>query len=210
MVATINAQFRRILVASTLEQATMDTLVMWLPTYLAEVERQLNLHPSTLPAPQNYTNRNSFDTLAGEQIPKIVVLSEGIEGIPVTFGPGQYQAVWRLGVGVATSAKDERTANMYVKAYGAAIRALMVQQGLGNEVAGVAQIRWAGETYNDLPLPNQHMLFKAASLFFLVDVEDVVTWTAGPTVPIAPPHLPQDYPNVEEVFINLQKVDEIT
>jgi hypothetical protein len=200
----ISPQFRRILVAAEIEQAVIEMLKKWFPTYLMEVERQIGIRPNTLPQPQNYTNRNSFDTLAGEKIPKVVVLSEGTSSVPVKFGYGQYQAQWRLGVGVATEARDERAGNLHVKAYGAAVRAIMLQQAQDIALPGIANVIWISESYDDLPLANQHMLFKAASIFFTVDVEDVVNTQYGPDAPIPATTLPQPLPEVETVDIDLE------
>src|SRR5215831_15728670 len=108
--------------ASQIEEDVINTLQKWFPTYLAEVARQLGISKNSLPQPTNYTNRNSFDAEQGEKIPKVVVVCPGLLDNPVHDARGIYRAIWRVGVGVATAAKDEQSANMLVKAYGAAAR----------------------------------------------------------------------------------------
>ena len=196
--------FQRILVASQIEEAFTQTLQKWYPTYLAEIERQLGVRTHTLPPPQNYTNRNSFDDVVGEKIPKVVVLSAGIDSTPRTNGYRQYQATWRIGVGVATGAKDEETGNMMVKAYAAATRALLLQNQALNGLPGIVEIRWAAESYDDLQISAQHMLYKAASLYFLVDVENVVTARGGPDEPTLTD--PGDYPEVLDVEVEVEHI----
>jgi len=193
--------FNNILVASEIEKGAIDTLVKWLPTYLREVERQLDIEINSIPRPEHFSNRNSFDINPGEKYPKVVCISPGLAGPPLANGKGQYSAVWRLGVGIALGATDEAVANMWAKAYGAACRAIMLNyQSLG----GLANsIRWEDETYEDLPVSVQNMLFRAASIFFLVDCENVVTKWSGPENPDEDPYA---YGIAESVIIDIVKV----
>lgn len=195
-------QFGNLLVASTFEEAALTTLQTWFPTYLHEIERQLGLATDTVKPPVYYTNRNSFDASAGEPLPKVVAISPGLLGQPLVSGK-HYRATWRLGIGVAMAAKDEVTANMLVKIYGAAVRGIMLQkQSLGG-TPGIQQIVWIDETYDDLPIQDQINLYKAAGVYFTVDVEDVVSKWMGPTTPDQPTY--PDYGQVEAVIIDLQK-----
>lgn len=196
--------FERILVASQVEEAVINTLQKWFPTYLREIERQTGLMVGTLPPPRNYTNRNSFDAEVGEKdLPKVVVISPGLLDAPLAIGQGRYRAIWRLGVGVAISASDEPTANMLVKSFGAAVRAILLQQqNLDGSVSAIANVTWIDESYEDLPIPDQIMLYKAAAVYFVIDVEDVVTRRVGPDEPTVPPLV---YGEVQEVDITLDK-----
>jgi hypothetical protein len=191
--------------ASQIEEAVTATLQKWFPTYLAEIARQLGVSKNLFPHPENYTTRNSFEAEPGEKIPKVVVISPGWMSPPVKTGDGSYRVVWRLGVGVATGAKDEQSANLRVKGYGAAVRAMLAQQAdLGGEIYGIREIYPIEETYVNLPITNQHQLYKAASLWFSVDIQDIMNQWAGPDTPIitAPP----DYPEVEEVIIEIDQL----
>jgi hypothetical protein len=194
------AVFKDILVAAELEEATIHQLIKWLPTYIREVERQLEMPVGEIPYPKYYTNRNSFDMVAGEDFPKVVVVSPGLAEAPLAKGDGQYMAGWRLGVGVGLAATTEVEANMLAKIYGAAVRAIMVhKQSLG----GLAQvIRWVDETYEDLPIVSQNQLFKAAGVYFVVECENVVTKWAGPD---APDEEPYAYGRAEKIFIDIVK-----
>ena len=122
-----SAIFGPMISASEIEEAAIETVKFWLPTYCAEMERRLSLRKGTLIAPQNYTNRNSFDTVEGEKTPKIVVICTGLGAGPLKHAAA-YSAMWRVGVGVATGAKTERECNRNVKAYAAAIRSLMMHK----------------------------------------------------------------------------------
>lgn len=194
------AVFKDILVASRLEEATINQLVKWIPTYIREVERQLEIPIGAIPYPKYYTNRNSFDIVPGEDFPKVVVISPGVQGSPRAKGDGQYMATWSLGIGVGVAAETEPIANMLAKIYGAAVRAIMVhKQSLG----GIAQvITWVDETYDDLPITSQNQLYKAAALYFNVECENVVTKWAGPEEPDEEPYA---YGHVEKIIIDIIK-----
>jgi len=201
----MSSVFGAMLSASQIEDAVTATLQKWYPTYLAEQARRLSISPNSLPAPQNYTNRNSFDAEQGEKIPKVVVIAPGIIEVPLHDGAGFYRAVWRVGVGIATAAKDEQSSNMLVKAYGAATRGLVMNktahEARKNGVT-ITTVRWIEEEYPDIPIPSQHMLYKAASLYFAMDVDNVASRFGGPDEPgdlI-------DFGLVEEVFTDTEIV----
>jgi len=193
--------FNRMLSASQIEEAAIQLMGIWMPTYLRAVEQQLGLETNSTPHPEFISNRNSFDYIPGEKYPKLVAISPGLAGGPVADGAGQYRAAWRLGVGAVLAAKDEALANLQVKTYGTAIRQLFIdKQSLG----GIAQaIRWEDEEYPDLPIANQNMLFKAAAVYFTVDCNNVATKWSGPDIPDDDPYV---YGQVEHVVIELEKI----
>lgn len=194
--------FNNILVASQLEEAVINTLVKWLPTYLREVERQLDVPIQSTPEPEHFTNRNSFDFLPGEKFPKVVAISPGLSGSPTANGTGQYRATWRMGVGAAIAANSEPLANQWVKIYGAAIRSIMLNYP---SLDGLAEaVRWEDELYEDLPISNQNQLFKSAAVYFSIDCNNVVTRWSGPTSPDEDPYA---YGIVEKVIIDIEKVE---
>lgn len=203
--ADLTSVYGNILVPSQLEKAAIDTLIKWMPSYLSEIERQIGISKDSLSVPTNYTNRNSFDVIVGEELPKVVVISPGTVGTPVKNGLSAYRVPWRLGVGVAISARDEIIANMMAKCYGAAVRAIMVQPRQAGYLEGFPGIRgidWVGESYDDLPIQDQLSLFKTASVLFTIDIDNIVTKRAGPVTPSSGPVY---HGQVEEVIIDLEK-----
>jgi len=193
--------FKDILVASQIEEATITQLQKWLPTYLREIERQLEIRVGSTPIPEHYSNRNSLDMLAGEKFPKIIVIAPGLDGTPLADGGGVYEARWQLGVGSIIAANSEPLANMQSKIYGAACRKIMIdKQSLG----GIARaISWTDEQYEDLPVPNQNMLLKSAVVYFSVDCQNVSTKWSGPENPDEDPYA---YGIVERVIIDIEKL----
>src|SRR4051812_42423263 len=122
--ASMSSAFGQIVIATQVEYAVRDILQKYFPTYLREVERIMEWEREPLPTPRNYTNRNSFDALSGEEIPKVVVISPGLYQIPThPEADGYFKAIWQVGVGVATAAPTEEQADHQAKMYGAAARA---------------------------------------------------------------------------------------
>ena len=187
--------FGKIVVASEIEYAARDLLKKWFTTYLREIERQVGWEGDPLPSPRNYTNRNEFDALPGEELPKVVVISPGTEGRPEhPEGDGYYRAVWQLGVGVATAAQTEEEADRMAKMYGAAARGIMAQnQDLGGIAVGVY---WIRESYDDLPIDDQFANYKQAGVYFGVEVEKAVNRWMGPDEPSEEEQLIREFQTV--------------
>lgn len=208
MAGVVSDVFGPIVTGSQIEQAVAKTLRKWYPTYLAEIERQLDMEKGLLKHPQNYTNRNSFDAQAGEKTPKIVVISPGTDGTPTKNGTS-WRATWRVGVGIAVGAKTEEEADRQLKAYVGAARAILIQNVETISQMGlptVEETQWLGESYDDLDdIPQQHILYKAATLLFTVDINVVTARRGGPEVPVL--SVPATYPIVpdsDHVIIGLE------
>jgi hypothetical protein len=201
-----SALFGPILSASEIEEATIETLKFWFPTYLGEMERRLSLRRGVLLVPQNNTNRNSFDAVEGEKTPKVVVLAPGLETEPLKNATS-YRATWRVGVGIATGAKTERDCNKYVKAYAAAARAILIHKPgtlIDYGLINLDEVNWLSEEYDDLAdISNQHRLYKAATLWFSFDINAVTGRRLGPIGPDSPDLQPPDFGNIETVVIHV-------
>ncbi len=200
MTAVISNVFGRVVSAAQLEKAVLATLKEWMPDYLPEMENQFELKKNSLTVPLNYINRNSFDFQLGEDLPLVCAVSPGIEGQPQMIGHNQYRAMWNMGVGVVMGAMTEELANDQVKAYGAAVRKILLDKQTLGGFPGIAQIILVGENYPDLDVPNAHQNMKSAAVYFLIDVEDVVTARHGPKV-----HSQPHYGEVQDVNITLVK-----
>jgi hypothetical protein len=190
--------YGRIIVASQLEYAARDLLQKWFPSYLREVERQFGWQGEQLPAPRNYTNRNSFDALPGEEMPKVVVISPGLVGNPEhPEANGYYRATWAVGIGIAVAGRTEEEADNKVKIYGAAARGVLVQhQTLEREDLGVCYVTWLEENYDDLPLVDQIAQYKAVSMFVGVETEFAVNRFMHPSEPSEFPEFSVDIDSV--------------
>lgn len=166
--------------ADRLEMPTADLLQRWFPTLLTRVCNQLDIEVLPTPKMKNYTKRNRYEALKGEELPRIVVISPGIVGTPRKTGNGNYRAIWRLGIGVACGASDEDEAKLHCDIYAACIREIMVKYAGGWLQA---KIEWIDEAYVDLPLTDQVLLTRAANEWFTVDIENVAQTRGGPEDP---------------------------
>lgn len=191
--------FGRIYVPTSLTTSVTTTLQKWFPTFLKEVESQLGLPVGQLVPPRNYTSRNKYDALPGEELPKVVVICPGLIGQPLKSGR-VYRAIWRLGVGVAIAADSEEDADLFSKIYGAAARDIILKK---QGEYGANNVEWIDEAYDDLPLRDQIHQYRAAALWFAVDVENVATQKPGPDTPDSEPYT---YHTADQVIIDKEKL----
>jgi len=187
--------------------AVLNTLEKWMPTYIQEIERQLNLTLGLFPPPRVYSTTNTWHSLPDERLPMCIALSTGTVTRPRYEGDGTISAWWGIGVGVAASANTEENTNLAAKIYGAAVRAILLQQPtLGGMTAGT---EWIDESYTEVPVPeDERRTIRAAQVIFQVLVDDVVTRFSGPTTPIEPTDpLGQpgaDWPEAETVEVEVR------
>lgn len=195
--------FGNMFVAGSLEQAYINTLIKWFPDYVNEVAAQNDLDPAEIAIPKNYTNRNSFDMLPAEELPKVIVISPGTVGDPTMYNNGTYEAAWRIGVGVVHAHKDENTANYLSKVYAAVVREIINdKQTLDDSVYGIQHTLWVNEMYDDVPIGSPTVKTRAASLNFSTLLTGVSTKGRGP---LEPDHAPYDYVTVDKVVIQIIK-----
>lgn len=204
----MTSAFGQIVIASQVEHAVRDVLQKYFPAYLREVERIMEWEREPLPAPRNYIGRNSFQAQPGEELPKVVVISPGLLQRPThPDADGFYNAVWHVGVGVATAAQTEDEADDMIKMYGAAARAILVQHQDLEHPNMVSAVYWLDENYDDLPgLTGQLAVYKSAGEFFGVEVPQAVSRFTQPEASEAP----QPLSTVETVIADINRLDDPT
>jgi len=172
--------FDTIVTGAQVEAWLQAHLQLWLPTYIAEMERQTSRAAGVLPLPRRYTTFNRFDKFPEDQLPCIVVVSPGLQDIPAKTGEGRYRARWTLGVGCVVSASTQEASEELAKVYAAAVRACVLQRpSLGGYTRGAG---WLHERYDDLPTTDSRSL-AAGQVIFWVEVDAVTNVNAGPTQP---------------------------
>ena len=197
--------FGDIFVASQLEEDTIDLLKEWFPTYLRELELRTDTAVGKLVPPRVYTNRNDFETIEGDNMPLVVVMSPGLVDEPITRESGKYTARWAIGIGVAIAAQTETEANRLSRIYGAAVRAIMMQH---QDINGLAiRVDWIDENYEDLPnIENQLQQYRSAAILFAVEIENVVNKWAGPRSPDEDPY--ELHGQVQSVIVDVGRIDD--
>jgi hypothetical protein len=196
-----------IITGRNVELAAVAMLKRWSGTYLAEMERQTQRNPGSLPRVRAWTTSPDFETWPEDQIPRVLIVSPGLLQPPAAGGEGTYRATWSLGIGVIVSARTMDETTELAKLYCAALRACMLQhQSLEGFAAGV---EWLDENYDDLPSIDTRSL-GAGQAIFAVQVDDVTRRWGGPVTPSEPPDpdtvpLPTD-PTVEDVAVEVQRI----
>lgn len=142
---TYTSTFGGILGREQVEQAVLTTfqtppagssypLIVY---YLAEVERQRGLNPRTLPVPpgpDSYRGGLDFDTFEEQWAPQLTVLAEPV-GSAERHEEGVYGQWYEIRVGALVTEVDEDAARLLADRYGAAVGALLAQNGgLGTRV----------------------------------------------------------------------------
>lgn len=178
--------FGNLLTKKEVEDSVLEHLQLWLPTYLAEVERQKALDPGFIATPVFWSNtpQQSFDFLGEQKTPAILVMSPGLAGKPAREGDGTMRASYVIGVGAVVSARSQGETNDLASYYAAAIKGLMVQKVPAAMSAGPVWqgITWEDEGYDDLPGADSRSL-ASCRLLFTLDFRGVVTTLGGPASP---------------------------
>jgi hypothetical protein len=197
------SQFGTIKTPDEVEQAMLNHLHTWLPTYLAEIERQKGITAGSLQAPRSYVTRNEFTKWPEDQLPALVVVNFGTAGDPKREGGGEYRVPWTLGVGAVLGARDKPFTHRLTRLYGSAIVAAILQhQSLGEYAEST---HWDQMSFNDINERQGRTLASIQSIY-TVSVRETINALEGPIQPVVPPTTdPGDWPEVEEVQITIQE-----
>lgn len=188
--------FKPIKAGHTLENQVQLVLQRWLPSYLSEVEDQHGMERGTLPRPRSWKRTNEFNKWPEDQIPAVIIISPGLIGKPIRQGK-MYNGRFSLAVASLVSARTPDKAREVAGLYTAAIRAVLVQK---RSLEGFARgTDWVQERYDDIRSTESRNI-ASGQCVFEVELEDIVTWGAGPITPSEPPVDPnvpfEDWPVV--------------
>jgi hypothetical protein len=199
-----------------IEDAVIATLRKWLPTYIAEVERQLGLDVGFYQRPfhSSYTVRTDFEVWPEEMMPVVSVEAFTIESDPRRNGRGIMTGQFATGITNICASNNAVYVRSYAARMGAAIRAAVMQhQSLDAQLDGSVQgVSFLGST-NNLLASQDDRTIRAYRQVFVVEVADILTRGAGPAAPdVDPPDDPNepvpDWGTVETVVTTLEKLDE--
>lgn len=186
----------------TIEKAAHNTLVKWMPTYLAEVADQYGLPRGSLVLPQSYPTASQFGRTE-DQVPAIGIHCPGIASVPVKEADGTYRVEWSLEIGALVAANDEVNTDHLAKLYAAAIWGCIMQHRSLGEVAEHLEWPADGERYDVLE-PAQTRALAFCLLRFNVTLKNARGSYGGPSQPLTPAETDHgDWPDVERVNIDL-------
>lgn len=167
------------------QDAMMEHMRLWMPTYLAELNRRNDLD---MPSPRLISpGGSSLDAFSTDSLPAIVVMVPVLLERPRRDG-FIYSARWACAVGAVVSAKDKASTDRLSGHYVTAMRASVLQhQSLGGFAESTS---WEDEGYAELSFPDTETI-TAGRVVFGVSVSSVMKVTNGPAVPTTEP-LPPD------------------
>lgn len=193
--------FGAIVTGRDVENAVEATLTLWLPTYLAEMERRTGRDPGSLPTIGYWTKANRFPAADRLQLPAGVIVSPGISDRPEADGGGVLSAWWRAGIAVVVGTGEPETTDELAKLYGAAVRTLLLQRG---SLGGFANdLDLVAESYDDVP-SDYLQVGAVVELQCDVLVHAITERFGGPAEPIPDPTVePDDLVDVSEARITV-------
>lgn len=177
--------FGRIVSFDQVEREVAAQLSTWMPTYVAELERQRGLAPGYFEGDLEYVAASDFGRFSEDRLPCVVIVCPGLTDRPVRDGDGVYRCTFAVLVGIFASALDRDTSDEAAKAYGACIRTIMVQRPRVGEL-DAGGVKWVGERYDDVDADDTRTLAGGA-VSFTIEVDDVASTFAGPMTPLEGP-----------------------
>lgn len=179
-----------------IETKMIAHLKLWIPDYLAEVERQREVPPESLPGPKSYSQVNEWRKSPEDRLPAVLVLCPGLARPPRREGDGRYTATWAVGVGVVSAGRNVQEVKRNSKLYTAAIRALVLQHpGLPDlDVLGAT---WEDERYDNIREEKTRTIGSGQVMFGL-QVRDVTNTNLGTATPQAEPYEEENMPVITD------------
>ena len=182
----------------------LDTIKLWLPTYLTQIEREKELGHGFLARPKTYSNVLDDDTFPDYVLPAILVTTDGTSDDIERAPGGVHNAFWHFVVTAIVRGPDEAGTRQAASLYAASIRRLLLQKrSLGGKASAVY---WNSELISPVADTSDNGRNLAAGIGdYTVLVNRVVQSDAGPiqTDPEEDPHDYDDWPLAEIVDIEV-------
>jgi hypothetical protein len=195
--------------------AAVNTLRLWMPEYLADVERKAGLQPKTIPrppVPESYHGGVDLESWIGEDTPEVMVLCKpsGEPEHSSSFYTGKFTLTIGclcIGTGSVLAERPEDDARKIASYLGAASQLLVQQPTLGGLTE---RLRLTALPDVSLPDPDKRAIAQVVTEFD-VWVTEVVSETAGPVGPtpqespgyVGPEEAFEDRPTVEDINIKV-------
>jgi len=205
--------------AGVAEHALLNHLKLWLPTYLAEVDRQRGLVAGATAVPRSWQIVQQFDLSEEPQMPAVIIESPGPNDTPKKEGDGTVRVTYEMRVISVVAAKDYASTNDLGKRYAGAIMDVVMQKrSLGDP--NVMGTDFMG--YSHVEVPTEERRTKVGIATNLeITYRYAANWKMGPSMPIIvpdpnadPPVDPTDpypdpatIPDADHVHVTITKED---
>lgn len=178
------ADFGPLVVETDVDVAVVRTLRLWLPTYLAQAERDRGLADRLLarPVEESYANTLEDDEFLDHRLPAIIVTTAQTSGEPLKDGRGIYSVPWLVVVSSVVRGRTPPETRAVAALFGGCVRRCLVQQAdLGGAVQGVW---WVASNVAAVPDVTDQGRYLAAGINrFTVLVDEALDAYGGPTIP---------------------------
>lgn len=178
------AQFGPLVVETDVDVAVIETLKVWLPTYLRQVELERDLTAGFLkrPKPSSFANTLEDDEFKDHPFPAIIVTTAQTAGRPTKDGNGNHYAAWNVVVSSITRGRTPPETRALAALYSGCVRRLLVQQEALGGLAGA--IDWVASNVAPVADVTGSGRYLAAGINqFSVYIDEVVQSGVGPLEP---------------------------
>ena len=187
-----------------LQEAVVSTIRKWLPTYLALIERKVELAPRSIPLPRSYvlSDNGELNKKPEDQLPAVVVLCPGGGKItPRQEGDGRIRAGYVVNVACIVTARDHESTDKLARRYRKALELILVHQP---SLGGFAEASIFRGWRNDELLPEDDRTIAAGTNVFEVLVPDISQAGKGLQAPLDDPYEEAEIPAVTEADVTLE------
>lgn len=200
MSATIGiASWGPLVVGTDVDDALLDTLKTWLPTYLTQYKKERSL--AFVPArPRTYANTFEGQEFLDHQLPAIVCTTASLQA--TAGGPNvPYLGTWQSLISCVVRGKRPAATRYLAAMYGGCVARCLLQQAGG--AGGVCNdLHWSSARYEQVPDgTGQGRWLLAAVTQLAVYSDEIVQPWGGPDVPDADVYL--DEATVVEVDLDV-------
>lgn len=197
------AEFGPLVVETDVDVKVVGTLALWLPTYLAQAERERGLANRFLARPRRESYANTLDTdeFLDHSLPAVIVTTANTEAEPAVDGNGVYYADWNVRVSSVVRGRTPAETRAHASIYGGCVRRVLVQQSRLNPDAPylpafAAEVDWQGSTVAQVEDATDAGRYLAVCVNDFVVRTDAVLSSDGPNIdPDQSPYEPPDPEN---------------
>jgi hypothetical protein len=187
----VAADFGPLIINTDIDNAVIDHVKLWLPTYLAQIERERgqSIGRYNRPKDRSYDSVLTDDEFPDHVLPAILVTSADTQGDPAKDGDGNYYAAWNVNVSCVVRGRRPRETREIAAIFEGAVRRIMVRQDIPVD----GEVRWTGSSVRSVNDKSGKGRYLAAGLgAFVFYVDKVVQEGNGPGYPDNGPYSPPD------------------